>query len=733
MGTSRIVAAGAVAAMAVGAVSLSTVAQAKAATTATSPAPRAQAAVSPVSHRAHMGQLRRLSVREGRGQLPAWRPGSCASSWGSRRSSSSPTARRVPTRARSSPRCGRTASPSSARSWTAPPSPSPRATRPALAAAEADGATAVIGTAQPVETVKAKALSSPADGSSYLLGGDVWAYHISADEVVTCSTGFNGYSNSTGGREFLTAGHCADYQHNGGPAPTDGVVYAATDTDPVTLDEGVPIADPSLGSLDQPSFHFGDGEDSGIVKVTDTKARPVPDVSTWGSAAALSRTASLGAENSHATVPVIAAAAAVNGEPVCHSGATTGWQCGTVDNPKNLPYVTADVVGATKTQTVDGFATNVCDLPGDSGGSFVSGEYAVGVASASSFSSESVSGAGSNHCVGSGFTIAYPMVAAASGEESAAQSELDFELAVAVSTPVVSPVTADGVTGKGTISGYLPAPFATGTLVSLSLDGHAKAATTANSSGAWSFSLTGLGGVHSYTVTAGSGHSTASTGGTLFVSTKAPGISGTVKVGSKVVATPGAWPVTAPTYTYQWLANGKPISGATSASYTIPASLAGQKLSVTVTAHKSGYNSSADTSAAYTVAKGTFTVPVRPKLSGTPAVGKTLAVTNGTWSPAAAIAIHWYANGKPVARATGTSLRLTAALKGETVGVTVTGSKAGYVRPPSGLRKASRSRRSAPNGSAVGRRGNGSVLRPPRAHWLFPTWGSRARPVAGRA
>jgi hypothetical protein len=98
-----------------------------------------------------------------------------------------------------------------------------------------------------------------------------------------------------------------------------------------------------------------------------------------------------------------------------------------------------------------------------------------------------------------------------------------------------------------------------------------------------------------------------------------------------------------------------------------------------VTAHKSGYASAADTSTAYTVAKGTFTVPVRPKLSGTPQVGKTLTVTKGTWSPAAAVAIHWYANGKPVARATGTSLKLTAALKGETVGVTVTGSKAGYV------------------------------------------------------
>ena len=83
------------------------------------------------------------------------------------------------------------------------------------AAAEADGAQAVIGTAQPVETVKAKAVSSPANGSSNLLGGDLWFYLTDASngEGVVCSTGFNGYDESTGAKEFLTAGHCADYQH----------------------------------------------------------------------------------------------------------------------------------------------------------------------------------------------------------------------------------------------------------------------------------------------------------------------------------------------------------------------------------------------------------------------------------------------------------------------------------------------------------------------------------------
>jgi hypothetical protein len=634
------------------------------------------------------------------------------------------------------------------------------------AAAEADGAKAVIGTAQPAETVAAKAVSSPANGSSDLLGGDLWFYFTdtTTGEGLICSTGFNGYDKSTGAKEFLTAGHCGDYQDTGDPAPANGVVYAATDTTPVSLDAGVPVQSPSLGSLDQSSFHFGDGEDSGVVDVTDTEAKPEPAVNTWGSGdtdADANSTTSQGVENSGGTVPVFAAAAAVSGEPVCHSGERTGWQCGTVINDD----VTAEVQGATEVQAVDGIETSVCLLPGDSGGSFVSGEYAVGLASAGDFTSESSSGAGYNSCSGTGYSIAYPMVSAASGEESAAQSEPDFELAVSVPAPVISTATADVVTGDGTIGGDLKGLSATGTPVSLSLDGHANASTTADSSGDWSFSLTGLAdGVHSYTVTAGSGHSTASASGTLsvgkvtvtgtaqvgktltadvtgvpsdgtvayqwnengkavhtgqtyliavgdvgqkltvtatvaeggnsisvtggqtgaiapgnFTSIKAPSVSGTVKVGSKVVASPGTWSVTAPTFTYLWLDNGKQISGATNASYTVPASLAGKKLSVTVTAHKSGYTNVVRTSAANTVAKGTLTDKAKPKLSGTPEVGKKLAVTSGTWDPAPAIKIQWYANDKPVPHATGASLQLTTALTGKTITVAITASKAGYV------------------------------------------------------
>ncbi len=761
MRTSRIVTAGAVVAITVGSVSLSSVAQAKAASNGMSNALRStHARVSPLSHRAHMGSYGASKFAKAAARLPSGLAVQLRKQLGitPEQFLADGQAAADAGKVIASLRAGG-ATVFDAKLTGTNLSVTVRDAADA-AAAQADGVNADIGTAEPARTVKARAVTSPADGSSDLLGGDFWAYHISAGEAIVCSTGFNGYAESTGAREFLTAGHCADYQHTGEPAPADGVVYATTDTNPVILDGPVQPQYPALGSLDQSSFHFGGGVDSGIVDVTDTEATPAPAVNTWGSSdtgANAKSTASLGVENSNSPVPILAAAAAVNGEPVCHSGERTGWQCGTVKYAAEKVPVQA----ATHTQIVDAMETSVCLLPGDSGGSFVSGEYAVGVASAGTFTAKSGSGAGDNSCSGPGSSFAYPMVAAASGEESVALSEPGFELALSIPTPVVA---TDVVTADGTVSGHLPAPFATGTPVSLSLDGLATAPTTADSSGNWSFSLAGLAdGIHSYTVTAGSGHSTESVKGTLsigqvtvtgttqvgktltagitgipsdgtvayqwnengvavhagptylipgsaagqklsvtatvtesgqsvsvtggqtaaiasgtFTSIKAPSISGTVRAGSRVVASPGTWSVTGPTFTYQWLDNGRLIGGATGASYVIPASLAGVKLSVTVTAHERGYNNAAKASAASTVAKGILALKVRPKLSGTPQVGKKLAVTAGTWSPPSAIKIQWYASGKPVARATGTTLSLSAALKGKTISVTITASKAGY-------------------------------------------------------
>jgi streptogrisin C len=91
------------------------------------------------------------------------------------------------------------------------------------------------------------------------------------------------------------------------------------------------------------------------------------------------------------TVPVAGSTESAEGASICRSGSTTGWHCGSVQaKNQTVQYPQGTVTGLTR--------TNVCAEPGDSGGSWLSGNQAQGVTSG-----------GSGNCSSGGTTYFQPV------------------------------------------------------------------------------------------------------------------------------------------------------------------------------------------------------------------------------------------------------------------------------------------------------------------------------------
>ncbi|MEV6303119.1 S1 family peptidase [Actinoplanes sp. NPDC051861] len=90
-------------------------------------------------------------------------------------------------------------------------------------------------------------------------------------------------------------------------------------------------------------------------------------------------------------VTVAGSTVAAIGAAICRSGSTTGWRCGTVQAyNQTVNYSQGSVSGLTR--------TNACAEPGDSGGSWLSGQQAQGVTSG-----------GSGNCTSGGTTYFQPV------------------------------------------------------------------------------------------------------------------------------------------------------------------------------------------------------------------------------------------------------------------------------------------------------------------------------------
>jgi surface antigen len=163
------------------------------------------------------------------------------------------------------------------------------------------------------------------------------------------------------------------------------------------------------------------------------------------------------------------------------------------------------------------------------------------------------------------------------------------------------------------------------------------------------------------------------------LNTAAPVIQGTVKVGSTLTATGGRWKPGDPTLAYQWRRNGRRIDGATSATYVVPRTDKGDRLSVRVTATKLGYPTESARSEAAEVLPGDLTATSQPTVTGQPVVDGTLTATPPTWNVTpGSQSYQWLAGGNPVDGATTPTFRPGPAHEGLRIKVRVTATAAGY-------------------------------------------------------
>ena len=202
------------------------------------------------------------------------------------------------------------------------------------------------------------------------------------DGRTLCSAGFGAFGPA-GEPLVLTAGHCAD----------DGAAKQARIEDPAGAPaassdgSGAPGSGAAAGILGTFGFsQFGGpdnstvasdgtnvGTDIAVLKGIRSGVDLQPAITRWDNPA----------DPGPTSVKIVGTVAPFQGQPVCRSGRTLGWSCGTVDSvgtwviagPNSLPPDYNNDLRA-----LNGFdSSTVKSRPGDSGGPWISGNFAVGM------------------------------------------------------------------------------------------------------------------------------------------------------------------------------------------------------------------------------------------------------------------------------------------------------------------------------------------------------------------
>ncbi|WP_460853489.1 CHAP domain-containing protein [Nocardioides montaniterrae] len=164
-----------------------------------------------------------------------------------------------------------------------------------------------------------------------------------------------------------------------------------------------------------------------------------------------------------------------------------------------------------------------------------------------------------------------------------------------------------------------------------------------------------------------------------FMNTAPASFDGDTIVGQTLTAHTGEWSPAPSSYTYAWTADGQPIDGATTNTLKLTPALVGKNIAVTTHPQAAGYATGSSTSPAEQAYAGRIAVVHPYAISGRARPGSVLTV-RGDFTPKSATPHYqWMRSGRPIAGATGSTYRLTAADIGYKLSVAVDLEQPGWV------------------------------------------------------
>ena len=166
----------------------------------------------------------------------------------------------------------------------------------------------------------------------------------------------------------------------------------------------------------------------------------------------------------------------------------------------------------------------------------------------------------------------------------------------------------------------------------------------------------------------------SATGSAPLTSTPPPAILGRATFGTTLAVRTGLWQPAPVRLTYQWLADGQPIFGATGATFTVTQEEVGARITVAVRGARDGYASVTQTSAPTPRVPELVLTAGTPFVTGVAAVGRTVTARTGSWRPTPVTFTYaWLRDGRPIPGATASTYTMTEDDRGRLLSVQVRG------------------------------------------------------------